>query len=376
MTDKKADRRGGRGGVSHHDVQEDIEKLVEIEEKLFFLATIADSTDDAVYGKSLDGAIRSWNRGAEKMYGYSAEEVLGENVSMLAPKGRENESADILKRMASEGKIVRYETERVRKSGEAFPAAITVSPIWDRSGKIIGASSIARDITEARENERRREAFVGMASHELKTPVTSVKLYADTLYEAARARGDTEVAAYAGAMRRQTERLSRLVSDLLDVSRIHSGKLAMKRRAFDLVRMVRESAREAGIFDDEVSVNIRGPSSLSVRGDKERLRQVVVNFLSNAVRYAPGSPIDISISSNPGWATVSVTDKGSGIRNEDKSRIFESFYQAKRGTPSGGLGMGLYISREIVERHGGKIGFRSNKGKGATFYFAVPRSKR
>ena len=479
------------------------------------LAAIVESSDDAVIGKALDGTIFSWNSAAERLYGYSAAEALGKSIAIIIPPERSAELRNILE-TARHGKVTKlYETQRVRKDGSRVAVSVTVSPIIDAHGRILGASTVARDITEASrarreierlaeesrrraaalqsildnmvdgvfvcdaqgritlgntsgrrmlgltraeealgplsellrrlpmrdqngkllsveemplsralqgetiqafdqiyrnpqtardvhmrvsaapirdekgrivgavsvlrdvteltELERLKDQFINVAAHELKTPVTVMKGYAQMLLRSA----DTPTPArqrMLEAINRGADRIDRVVKDLLDVSRLHLGRLEMQQERLNLVELVQQIVDQVSLTTGR-TMRITRAETAAVQGDRERVGQVLTNLLDNAVKYSPrGGDVEVALSIQGQEAVVSVTDHGVGIPKEKQPHVFERFYRAHAGTPYdfGGMGIGLYISKQIIERHGGRIWFQSEEGKGSTFYFSLP----
>jgi PAS domain S-box-containing protein len=359
-------------------------------EERFRLAAIVDSSEDAIISKSLDGIITSWNAGARRLFGYTPEEIIGQPISKLMPPEHRNDMIEILSRIRLGQRVVHFESVRLNKNGERIPVSLSVSPIRDDTGRIIGAAKIARDITEqkksqaeldrlyreAREAARIREEFLSVAGHELRTPLTALQLQLHTAHRRLEA-GQTERAAE--ALQRamgQFQRLARLTEDLLDVSQITAGRLKLELEEVDLVGIVaevverhRESACRAGS-----QLLIEAPQSVTGLWDRSRLDQVFTNLVSNAIKFGDGKPIAIGVEPGPERARVTVIDQGIGISSEDQARIFERFERAVSQGSYGGMGLGLWITRQIVDAHGGHIGVVSEPGKGSTFRVELPRN--
>jgi PAS domain S-box-containing protein len=521
------------------DLESQLAVLQQAVDALGRLAAIVESSDDAIIGKTLDGLITSWNPGAERLYGYAANEAIGRSIDLIDPPERSDELLDILARLRRGERIEHFETRRRRKDGADLTVSVSIAPIFDLAGRITGAASIARDITEQarieaelrasheqlaavfrsvhdgllvqdatgrvqyandalarlwgfasveemlaasrsggpapvrlrdtngapyppermpgrrvlagetvpevvmeviiratdeshwvsiistpvfdaegrgrlvvslvrditdqrqREGERAemlhreqqaREAaeaavrvkdeFLSMASHELKTPLTSLK-GAVQLLARGLAEGDPERRdALIRMLDRQCDRLTRLVDDLLDVSRLALGRVQLRRQRVRLDTLVTEVVASASGGQEVTSGHrfLLGPMADSVVDvDPDRIEQVLLNLLTNAVKFSPrGGAVDIAVERRDGQVVVSVADQGIGIASDRQGQVFEQFYQAHTDGRHhyGGMGIGLYISRELVTRHGGEMWFTSVEGKGSTFCFSLPLAEK
>ena len=495
-----------------HDITE--QKVAE--EVRHQLAAIVLSSSDAIIGKTLDGIVTSWNGSAERMYGYTTDEIVGQPITLLFPRDRQDEFSAIMERIKRGERLDHYETMRVRKDGTRLNVSVTVSPIKDASGEIIGASAIARDIseqkrlqaelwkskqqlevileniadgisvedvdgnivymneagaklcgytssaellkapdylaqaeytlqrfeildergkpfpldelpgrralrgektpqaivqyfdkdlkqrqwslvkaqpiidengevqlavaifsdiTESYEQQQRKDEFISMASHELKTPVTSLKGFTNVLQRRLTQQGDEKTLHYLSRMDSQLDKLAKIINDLLDISKMQAGQLSFHKEPFDLDSLIQETVEDVQAASLSHHLLIEGKTGVQFLGDKDRLEQVFINLLTNAVKYSPKSDkVLIKLSRTQEEAIVCVKDFGIGIDEFYHHKIFERFYQVtdpeERTYP--GLGMGLYISNEIVNRHHGRMWVESRKGKGATFYVALP----
>jgi PAS domain S-box-containing protein len=346
-----------------------------------YLAAIVDSTDDAVIGKTLDGTIISWNKGAARIYGYTADEVIGQPISILIPPDRADELPSILARIARGERIDHYLTKRARKSGEVIDVSVTISPVQDETGRIVGASAIARDVTAqedaTKEALRIREEFITVAAHELRTPLTT--LYARLqLIERRLARQELDPAVVlrdVTLVRQAADRLKTLIDRLLDISRIRSGQLQLEREATDVAAMVESVALMlADTSGRKVTLRASPPlKNYRVAVDGVRIEEVVVNLIDNAVKYSPSDTvIDVELSSTPDAIRIAVRDRGPGIRLEERERIFEPFHRSSATAP--GVGLGLHIAKEIVELHGGTLTLQVPVDGGSRFVVTVPRN--
>jgi PAS domain S-box-containing protein len=479
----------------------DITERKRAEETRARLAAIVESSDDAIVSKDLNGIIMTWNKGAERIFGYTAEEAVGKSVTILIPPERHDEEPEILRRIRRGESIEHYETVRRHKDGTLLDISLTVSPIVDGHGKIVGASKIARDvterkrveenirdseekfrnladnmsqfawmtdatgwifwynqrwydytgttleemqgwgwqkalrpdhvervvekirrcfeageiwedtfplrgkdgeyrwflsravpihnedgrimrwfgtntdITEQRELERQKDAFIGIASHELKTPITGIKGYAQLLERRFRTAGDVQAAEMLRKMDRQIDRLTGLVEDLLDGTRAESGNLSIRPTSFDLNGLIDEIIEEIQQAPPQHTIVRDLAASVTLVADRDRIGQVLTNLLTNAIKYSPQADRVIVRTARDGEnIVISVQDFGIGIPAGMQPYVFERFFRVEgedRASYSG-LGLGLYIAAEFVKRHGGTIWVESEEGKGATVSFSLP----
>jgi PAS domain S-box-containing protein len=363
------------------------------------LAAIVECSDDAIVSKTLEGTIRSWNRAAERLFGYSAEEAVGQPITLIIPPERVQEEQQILEKLRGGERIDHFETVRVAKSGRRIDVALTISPVRNTAGVIVGASKIARDISERRASEqaqqrtigeltraeealreadRRKDEFLAVLAHELRNPLAPIR------YAVAMAKKDgtrmTERRLQAqGIIERQVEHMTRLLDDLLDVSRITRGTLVLRRASIDLASVVaaaQESARpllEARSHKLAVSLP-REP--LRLVADPVRLAQVLGNILINAAKYTDsGGRIELEATQAGGELVVVVRDNGIGISAQMLPRVFTLFAQASPAIErsEGGLGIGLALVRGLVQLHGGTVSARSGGvGHGSEFVVRLP----
>jgi PAS domain S-box-containing protein len=489
-------------------------KRMEASEKsLAKLAAIVQHSEDAIISKTLEGIITSWNPGAEKIFGYSPEEMIGQSIMKVLPRDRLVEESGILERIRKGEGVKHFETQRLAKDGKLIDISLTISSIKDGKGNITGASIIARDISRAkkietalRESEKqfreladampqivwtarpdgyidyynrqwyeftgfgerygdeswvpilhpedvqrcidryhhsiktgepfqieyrfkdrknpdtyrwfigranairdehgkiakwfgtctdiddakrvqeeleqgkqRREDFIKMASHELKTPITTIKGYIQLVLSGVRNEEQVPpllVKSSLLTMEKQVNRLTRLMSELLDLSRIEAGQLELNKESFNLNELVMEIAQEVLYTNNRYAINISHDFECSVYADRDRMGQVITNILNNAIKYSPGAEtIDVRIQQQGQTeAAVIVKDYGIGIDKVNQGKIFERFYRAegKSEQTYPGFGVGLYLASEIVQRHNGRISVESEKTKGSSFTVTLP----
>ncbi len=351
-------------------------KLLEVERGKY--AALVSSSDDAIVSKTLDGTITSWNHTAERMFGYTAEEAIGQHITLIIPPELHQEEEDIIGKLRQGIRIRHYETVRVRKDGTKVDVSLSISPIIDRAGNIIGAAKIARDITERIELERRKDEFISMASHELKTPITTLKGFTDMLLRKLERQGMQEEVPMLTRMDAQINRLTRLIDELLDVSKVQAGRLDYEEEPVDLAALLRETVEILQPTSPTHPLIVKETTHAMIMGDKDRLGQVLTNLIGNAIKYSPqANQVDLSITTSNKTVTLRVRDYGVGIPKAHQKHIFDRFYRGRvsHNKAFPGLGMGLYIAHEIVKWHGGEITVESEEGKGSTFVVSLPLKK-
>ena len=546
------DSRGRIIGASK--VARDISDRLQGEEKDAILSAIVQSSDDAIISKDLNGNIMSWNRGAEQIFGYTEKEVLGKHITILIPEERLAEEEHIISKIRKGEKVDHFETFRKAQNGVIFPISLTVSPIKDRQGNIVGASKIARDISEQVQTQQelkkymrhleilnslgksiskkmnvkqilqqvtdattsltgaamgaffynsvteeggsyqlftlsgadrkdfekfgmpgnsavfhptfsgegilrvdditqnprygrndphygipkghppvrsfltvpvfsgsgevigglfyghpeagvftkehedlvisiasqaaisldnsmlfeqvknlsdKKDEFIAVASHELKTPLTTIKGYLQVL---ARKETDSMSSHFIDKSLNQVNKLNTLVEDLLNMSRIEAGKLDFHWEIFDLRQLLGEMSETFGYSNKTHKLHcVLGDKPVLISGDKQRIEQVVINLLNNAVKYSPkADKVYLKLSQDSGYARITVKDEGIGLSPKEKNQIFSRYFRAKSAEGISGLGVGLYITNQIVDRHEGRIEVESTLGKGSEFQIILP----
>jgi len=346
-----------------------------LEEEHSRLAAIVESSNDAIVGKTLNGIITSWNKAAESLFGYSAEEAIGKPITMIIPAELHQEEVGIIGKLRRGIRIEHFETVRKRKDGRLVQVSLSISPIKDGTGKIVGAAKIARDITERKELEQRKDEFISMASHELKTPVTALKGFTQLLQRRLKRMEDAEAIHFLTRMDSQIDKLTQLISDLLDISRMQTGELEYRMEQFDLSVLTSEVVENVQGTTQTHQLILQKTVQAYVFGDRDRIGQVLINLLTNAIKYSPGGEkVIVQIALDGTNALVSIQDFGIGIDEAYHEKIFERFYQVSEPFEKTfpGLGIGLYICCEIIKRHSGRLWVQSRKGEGSTFIFCLP----
>jgi PAS domain S-box-containing protein len=399
-------RDPGGAIIGASKIARDITERKTAELTMLQLAAIVASSDDAIIGKRLDGIIASWNAGAERLYQYAADEVVGRHISILVPSDQPDELPDIMARLRRGERIEHYETQRIRKDGTRIHVSVTISPVRNAAGEIIGASAIARDISQRRrleeergrllEEERelhaatqraRREAeaasrakdeFLAMVSHELRSPLNAIAGWLHIL----RVKRD-DPALFDRALTtvdRNTRLLAKVVDDLLEASRIVAGQIRVNRQPVDIPPIVetvldtmRPVAAEKGVVLESTMDPWAGPAL----GEPERLHQIIGNIVGNAIKFTPsGGRVDVRVRNDAAHVEIVISDTGRGIPAEFLPHVFEAFRQADADSSRahGGLGLGLAIVHHLVKLHEGTVKAESpGVGKGARFTVRLPR---
>jgi len=360
---------------SERRLQEIVDELRQSDERSAKLVAIVESSDDAIIGKDLEGIVTSWNRGAEQIFGYTQADMVGQPILKLIPEDLQHEEPVILGKLRNGEKIDHYETIRRTSDNRLIHVSLTISPIRDKEGRVTGVSKIARDITEQKQDEQRKNDFIGMASHELKTPLTSLTALVQMLELKLKQNNDPFVPQALKKANMQTKKMISLINGFLNISRLESGKLEIVKTSFDLVELIGEQLEEIRLTVSSHTFDFTPGTGIQVSADREKIGSVISNLLSNAVKYSPkGKRVAIDCQAGQDVVKVRVADEGMGIGTQDLSRIFDRYYRSasEHTRQISGFGVGLYLSAEIIQRHDGRIWAESEKGVGSTFYFTLP----
>lgn len=358
----------------HRSVQraeEYAEKTTQGEQLLHSLINNVD--DYGIFMVNRRGRITTWSNGATSVTGYGASEVIGKSFSSLLAANEQDRSNKSLK--LDQFNIIKRKSEkwRYKKDGTLYYGNITVFPILDSKNKIFGYSVTIQDITDKKLLEDRKTEFLSIAAHELKTPVTIVKTITDVLLSKLK-KSDPDYWKDLIDIDNELEKLIVLINDLLDISRLDTNKLSLNITNFNLTYIINHLVHKFKTISGNRNIVFKANGSIYVKGDKERLEQVLINFLINADRFSTKeSQIAIELKKDLKNITVSVKDQGEGISKDGQNAIFDKFYQISQNSKnSKGFGLGLFISKEIIKHHGGKIWVSSEEGKGSTFSFSLP----
>jgi len=377
----------------------DITERRKSQEEIAFQARLLSAVEQAVIATDLKGTIVYWNAFAETLYGWTAAEAVGANVLEVTPADENREQAAQIMAQLSMGKSWSGELLCRRKDGTVFPAMVTDSPILSEEGKLIGVVGVSVDITQRKQSEAERERlheseraaraeaenanrlkdeFLATLSHELRNPLNVILGYAELLLKSDEARSSEFLSRTAEILKRNAKAQSRLVRDLLDLSRLHMQKLSLNREVVPLSTVLSNAVEtvRADALTKQIEITVdAGVDLIFVDGDPLRLEQVAWNLLNNAVKFTPaGGRISVRLASEHGRASLMVQDTGPGIEPEFLPHVFEMFRQADASSsrPHAGMGIGLALVKQLIELHGGTVAAASTMGEGATFTIELP----
>jgi PAS domain S-box-containing protein len=401
-----------------------------------WLAAIVESSDDAIIGKTLDSVMRSWNKGATRVFGYTADEAVGQSVLMLIPPDRRGEETEIVARLSRGERIDHFETVRVRKDGTHIEVSLSVSPIVDERGVVVGAAKIARDVTEANrlrraerelseqlqeqaleleqqveeaqslqeeleqsneelqqaldtahsaqqlaeEANRAKSVFLATMSHELRTPLNAIAGYVELLEIGVRGEMNELQRADLARIKQNEETLLRLIEDVLDLAKLESGRLdydISDVRIDDLLQTL-EAFVAPALNKKNLAYEFEACGDGAVaRADRDKVEHIMLNLLSNAVKFTERGCIAVRCVTREQWLEIEVSDTGAGIRRDLLEKIFEPFVQGdqKLTRSAEGTGLGLSISRQLARGMGGDVFASSDYGSGSTFTLVLPKAE-
>ncbi len=358
-------------------VARDITDQRKINEAAWHRSAVVESSSDAIITKSLDGIITSWNKAAERIFGYTSEEAIGKPVTILFPSDHINEEPEIIRRIKNGEHIEPYETIRKRKDGSSIPISLTVSPIRDVNRAIVGASKIARDITTQKAYEQRLvaqanelEQFAYVASHDLKEPLRKIVLYSDLLFETCKGAAGDAGQRHVTAITSAVTRMQTLINDLLNYSRTNREEFKTEPVDFNVV--VQEVIQDVSL-PGENSAEVTFDPLPTIKASAFQIYQLFQNLISNATKFRGENvpKVHISAKKMEEEFVISVKDNGIGIEPRYQEQIFRVFQRLHTGQKYPGTGIGLAICKKVVEQHGGKIWVESKVGEGSTFFFSL-----
>lgn len=374
-------------------------------ERWRYLAAVVESSDDAIITKNLDGFITSWNNGAERLFGYTTAEVVGKHISILIPADRQDEEPGILARLRKGIRIDHYETIRQRKDGTLLDISLTVSPVRDAKGRIIGASKIARDITHRKNAERelheardelsrinreleqrvqqrtaslqeaiaQMEEFSYSVSHDLRAPVRAMKGYAEALLEDYGERLDGKARHFLERILRGSTRMEHLIHDVLTYTRVARSQIRLT--PVSLNKLIKEVIEQyPQMQPPSAEITVHEPLA-EVLAHEPSLTQAVSNLLSNSVKFVPAGVkprVDVRTEQHNGTVKLWVEDQGIGINPKYQNRLFGMFEKVHHIPEYEGTGIGLAIVRKAAEKMGGSVGVQSDGISGSKFWIELP----
>jgi PAS domain S-box-containing protein len=364
---------------------------VDLAAESMFLAAIVDSSDDAIISKTLDGVITTWNKAAQRIYGYQADAVIGHSISLLTPPDHPNEMTEILDRIRTGERVDHYETTRLRKDGATIALSLTVSPIHDATGRVVGASTIARDITDAKAQIRMRreeleqrtadllvanknlESFTYSVAHDLRSPLHALSGYSEALTEDYGDRLDDTGRSYLERIGAAAERMGVLIDDLLVLAQVTRSEMSLG--PVDLSTEVAAIAGELQAREPGRRVRFAIQYAVWVNADSALIRTVLQNLVENAWKFTAkrdGATIEFgATAAEDGRVCCYVRDDGAGFDPAFADKLFQPFQRLHAVTEFPGTGIGLASVRRIIERHGGRVWAEGAVGAGATFYFTL-----
>jgi PAS domain S-box-containing protein len=364
----------------------DITERKQAEQQRARLAAIVEASDDAIIGKTLDGVITSWNEGACRLFGYSAEEIVGKPISLLVPREREQEEPIILETVAK-GEVKRFDTVRRRKDGRHIDVSVTVSPVRDATGKVVGISKVARDITDRRRAEtslarakdaaeaasRELEAFSYSVAHDLRAPLRGMNGFTQLLLDTYRDKLDADGQDFLQEILLNATKMGDLIDGLLSLARVTRSDL--KREHADLSEIVRETAARLRAAEPHREVEVTVPDALSADVDPRLARALFENLLGNAWKFTskqPAARIEFGATERDGAPVFFIRDNGAGFDMAYENKLFAPFQRLHTVDEFAGTGIGLATVQRIVHRHEGRIWAEGTVGRGASFYFTIP----
>jgi len=366
--------------------------IISIEYKIEMkrLANIVETSSDSIVSMDKNGIIKTWNKGAERIYGYKLEEVLEKPISILVPPNRMDEVPMLSNKIIKGESIVFFETQRLRKNGKELNVNLTVSPILDLKGEVVGISSISRDVTEVLERQRQyqeqiikssqfKSDFMASMSHELRTPLNSIIGFTDILIEKFYGDINEKQDHYLHNVKTSAEHLLNLINDILDISKIEAGKVELYFKDFNLLKLVSQIKIELKPFykEKKLKFKIIGiEKGVIIHADPTRFKEILLNLLSNAVKYTKKGWIKLEFMEDEENWNFKIIDTGIGIAKEDFGIIFKEFNRVKSDYVDSfeGTGLGLMLTKKLIELHDGNITFTSKLNEGSTFSFTIPKN--
>lgn len=340
------------------------------------VASIVESSNDAIIGTLADGTIHSWNAAAQQMYGYDAAEVIGRSIQLLLPQDRQGEWREMQGQIQAGQQVVSMETVRRRKDGSDLPVAVTLSPVRDAMGDTVGLSSIDRDITERRKIEQMKSDFVSFVSHQLKAPITAMKWILESIHDGDDGPVPPAMQSSVAQLQESTAQCANLIGDILNASRIERGVIAVELKPVALAELVERAVKDYRISCERAGIRLvlRGTEQdIVVMIDKEKCAEAVSNSVSNAIKHTPkGGTITVSMCADDANGIVEVSDDGEGMPPDVVTKLFKrTSIIGSAASPERSAGLGLYIAKSFMELQQGSIEVASVLGEGTTFRYRM-----
>lgn len=333
-----------------------------------FRLLIEGAKDYAIFLLNNNGCIISWNNPATNIYQFTNAEITGQHLSVFFPERDKNKISGTLTEVIQNGRFEKQVKQR-RKDKTSFWADVHITPIYDIERKLEGFVCVVKDITQEKTIENQKSNFLNVVAHELKTPIAILRVIAYNLLDEYENMIENDVLI---DLNKELESITILVEDLLDISKIERGKLSIRKTKVIINYCINDVINRLKTISQNRHIVFSYDKIIHIFADETRIKQVLINLLENAIKHSPvNSTITLTLQEEKNSVIVSVHDQGNGIAKKYQKNIFDIFYQVKEGMVKG-FGLGLYISKEIVTLHGGKIWVASKKGAGSTFYFSLP----
>ena len=351
-----------------------------------YIESLVENAADAIVSTDAEDRILTWNRGAELILGYRKDEVIGKSLSIVLPPERYHELEEMRTKVRITGVLRDIEVRSKRKDGQLIHLALSVSPIKDAADNIVGFLRVAKDVSEKKRVERRlkdldrmKSDFVSNVSHELRTPLTAIKGSVDNMLDGITGPITDRQTRYLARIKSNADRLARLIADVLDLSKIESGKIDLRLASLPISSILREVVEVLRPLAGEklIDLEVLGlDNDVEVWGDRDKVIQILMNLIGNALKFTPlHGKISIGVGKlGTEWVKFCVANTGPGIPAEEAGKIFDKFYQLEQSNrqKAQGTGLGLAISKALVEMHGGDIRLESDVDRGCVFSFTLP----
>ncbi len=354
--------------------------LLSANKQIAYTAAIVGSSEDAIIGQDKEGLITTWNKGAEKLLQYSADEIIGKHFSLLVPEAKKEVADDTLRKLLKGENVEHYDSLRRKKDGSLVDVSVAISPIHDEEKEIVGASSVLRDITREKQIDKAKTEFVSLASHQLRTPLSAINWYAELLRDGEAGKMTKQQKEFVDEIFVGNQRMVKLVNELLNVSRVDFGNFSIDPIKVDVLDVSHSVIKELVPVITKKKLNVEekyGAKQIMYLADPNILRIVIQNLVSNAVKYTPDKGkviVKIEEKKKENSLLIEVSDTGYGIPKEQQDQIFSKLFRADNvlEMDTVGTGLGLYVLKSVVEESGGSVSFESVENEGTTFTVLLP----